>query len=844
MRNKYPSNVVAYYDFHNKSDINIDVSGKNNNIMQSFDIEHYSIINSRDNVIHINNGSSYVDIIALKHIGKNTIEFKEDVNINILLVGGGGGGSYSGGGGGGVIYRENINLTKGLYNFEVGDGGIGDYAERIGTNGKDTIFYKVTENNEKIGYRSLGGGGGGGSSMSVLLGNNGGSGGGSYFAGNITISNAISLEGQGNNGGAINGGGGGAGFKGVDSIQGRGMGGYGRNFSNNFSKEYGDNGWFGGGGNGPDVITRWRYKYGGGGIGNGENGKLNTGGGGGGGSDRFNRNNSTFARIAGDDNFGNEELIRELRKGGNGGSGIILIKINNFIEDKDIIFSELSKEELTYKYLVNDNALHYLKLDNLLDEIKETNNFSISGWFYSQNIIEKQTLLSFSNKNNNNIELILYIENEKLIFLFKNKEDLEDIQFKITTHIITNKWYNFILSFDNNGNNFYLNNKHITNYEIGNSVNNNPIKDIHIDTFNIGCSEYIENGITNYNNRLLNCFLSDIIIFNTSINLELVKYLYEDNYGYDIYLLMGQSNMIGRAPIQSGIDDNYQNIKNKVYQFPFDKNWMDGNDIIEVRNPLDHITTVPGGTDGEINNQTGLWKTFSENIINNSSLRRKILLVPLAKGGTSFSNNNWNKGNEIYNSVVHTINNSYQTHPLNKIVGILWHQGEGDIYNENYLDNLNNMYNSLKEDILGFTDDIKFVLGEIKRIDTLDHVNKSKKFNNNLRKFVNQNNNTFLVKTFDDEKVFDGIHFDTKSLRSIGIKYANYFTEDYNNELLEIESDYYSEDSDIGEWEINNEYVSVSEYLSNVNNNIELINGNIEFLIDDEEDQEDEVDEE
>ena len=40
-------------------------------------------------------------------------------------------------------------------------------------------------------------------------------------------------------------------------------------------------------------------------------------------------------------------------------------------------------------------------------------------------------------------------------------------------------------------------------------------------------------------------------------------------YGFDLWWLIGQSNMIGRSAIRAGIDDDYSAIAGKVYQFGY-----------------------------------------------------------------------------------------------------------------------------------------------------------------------------------------------------------------------------------------------------------------------------------
>ena len=243
---------------------------------------------------------------------------------DVLIVAGGGGGGRrhgAGGGAGGLIFIENYDIkNKNPISLTVGSGGAG----ATGTEEKDKS--KNGGNSSFVNFVAIGGGGGGQWDI-FKNGESGGSGGGSAGA-----SPGTGIENQGHGGGSgytstnpYNwGGGGGAGEPGHDGENhAHGNGGIGLNFSEIFGTNYGENGWFCGGGGGgghngstsehtPSQVTRGLGGLGGGGDGGvpntfnqpGENATPNTGGGGGGAS--------TTSGGSG--------------VGGNGGSGIVLIK--------------------------------------------------------------------------------------------------------------------------------------------------------------------------------------------------------------------------------------------------------------------------------------------------------------------------------------------------------------------------------------------------------------------------------------------------------------------------------------------------------------------------------------
>ena len=229
----------------------------------------------------------------------------------LRIAGGGGGGSHhgGGGGGGGVVYNTN-QILSGQKSIVIGNGGEGGYGtgtteHRYGLNGKNTYF---------SGLNAAIGGGGGSGQGNITSGGSGGSGGGSFAS---TVGGSPTT-GQGYKGGDNVGddgaaGGGGAGGAGSNN-NGRsgGNGGLGINYTSTFGTTYGDSGWFSSGGGGGSSTNGGAGSASQGGGTNGSNtssfitdADSHTGGGGGGSG--WNGNNTA-------------------QLGGNGGSGIVLIK--------------------------------------------------------------------------------------------------------------------------------------------------------------------------------------------------------------------------------------------------------------------------------------------------------------------------------------------------------------------------------------------------------------------------------------------------------------------------------------------------------------------------------------
>jgi len=259
-------------------------------------------------------------------------------NVMMVAGGAGGGGRAQGGGGGagGLVYTEGTSLAQGATKtIVVGNGDSGGYGEVavVGYDGKDTTFTGLTTAD----------GGGGGNSSGGVAGGSGGGGGGSGSGG------AAASGSQGTAGGASSsaiygGGGGGAGAAGSDySGDYAGDGGTGKFFGTgssftDFGDEYGEGGYFAGGGAGGSGAAAGKFGgtpgRGGGGYGGnyygymgiqdeqhgGSQHALPHTGSGGGGSGSVTRDSHPGYNAVGNGGVKGH--------GGRGGSGIVLIQTN------------------------------------------------------------------------------------------------------------------------------------------------------------------------------------------------------------------------------------------------------------------------------------------------------------------------------------------------------------------------------------------------------------------------------------------------------------------------------------------------------------------------------------
>jgi len=169
-----------------------------------------------------------------------------------------------------------------------------------------------------------------------------------------------------------------------------------------------------------------------------------------------------------------------------------------------------------------------------------------------------------------------------------------------------------------------------------------------------------------------------------------------DSDEYDVYLLIGQSNMAGRGYMVP--QDTLQAIKGV---------WLLGKDDIPVpaKNPLNRYSTIRKGINMQM---IGPGTSFAQTMYEYNG--RKILLVVNAKGGSSLDE--WVVGSFFYNEAVRR---TLEACKYGTLKGILWHQGCSDSSEDKmytYLERLSPIVSSLRKD-LSVGEEVPFIAGEL-----------------------------------------------------------------------------------------------------------------------------------
>lgn len=229
----------------------------------------------------------------------------------------------------------------------------------------------------------------------------------------------------------------------------------------------------------------------------------------------------------------------------------------------------------------------------------------------------------------------------------------------------------------------------------------------------------------------------------------------EPNVGYDLYLLIGQSNMAGRGNIET------QDTIIHPHVFMLNK----AGEWVPAKSPLHFDKSVAG---------TGLGLTFGKIVAKKG--KRKVGLVPCAVGGTSISM--WMPG--AFDKVT-------KTHPYDDAVrrtkvalkngqlkGILWHQGEGDASKEKaarYEQRFDSLMLNLQNDLSVDISSIPIVVGELGQF-YCERNSGGKEINLVLKHIAETHKNRALVSSKGLVHKGDSVHFDTTSQRELGKRYA------------------------------------------------------------------------
>ncbi len=217
----------------------------------------------------------------------------------------------------------------------------------------------------------------------------------------------------------------------------------------------------------------------------------------------------------------------------------------------------------------------------------------------------------------------------------------------------------------------------------------------------------------------------------------------------DIFLLMGQSNMAGR-----GLLEDVEAIRDERIRMFLDSGWA------VAEEPLHHDRPTAG---------IGLAMSFARAVLD-ANPGRDIGLVPRAVGSTPLER--WTPGADLYESALAAAREAARDGTLK---AVLWHQGEHDSKSEadasSYSQRFTVMMTTLREQ-LG-APSLPVILGELggylsKRPDFPHY----RTVNAELRKIPDALPHSAFVSAAGLTDKGDDLHYDARSLRTFGERYA------------------------------------------------------------------------
>jgi len=221
---------------------------------------------------------------------------------------------------------------------------------------------------------------------------------------------------------------------------------------------------------------------------------------------------------------------------------------------------------------------------------------------------------------------------------------------------------------------------------------------------------------------------------------------------FDLYILIGQSNMAGRGPITPLIADEHND---HVYMFTKDKQWVIAKHPLHFDKPAS-VGVGPGLTFG-----IAIAKAYPGHNIG---------LIPCAVGGTAIEY--WLPGafdpatkTHPYDDAVERITAAMK---FGSVKGVIWHQGESNSSPEKikgYLDKLADLIKRVRT--VTNNPNLPFVVGELGRYRPV-----YASINAILPQLLPMVPNTALATSENLVHKGDTTHFDGRSAQELGRRYA------------------------------------------------------------------------
>lgn len=226
------------------------------------------------------------------------------------------------------------------------------------------------------------------------------------------------------------------------------------------------------------------------------------------------------------------------------------------------------------------------------------------------------------------------------------------------------------------------------------------------------------------------------------------------------FLMIGQSNMAGRGDFE-----DVAPIRNEDCYMLRMGRWQTMSEPVNVDRDILHILYHSG---------VSLATSFADEVARFTGW--KVGLIPCADGGTKISQ--WLPGSLLFDHAVMTTGLAART---SQLAGIIWHQGESDcrafdaeVYSRDFLTTMTALRKALHAEHL------PLILGELAENSTASYYMQLESlpvFNRNLHRLAAQLPCCGVVNAQGLEMKPDKLHFNSASLRTLGVRYFEKYKE-------------------------------------------------------------------
>lgn len=224
-----------------------------------------------------------------------------------------------------------------------------------------------------------------------------------------------------------------------------------------------------------------------------------------------------------------------------------------------------------------------------------------------------------------------------------------------------------------------------------------------------------------------------------------------------VFLLAGQSNMIGR--------DNFDNGSTHPANVLM---WSDSlQQLVAPTNPLEH--------ENPINGDMGLDITFSQKYLQLNPNCGTLILIPSAKGSTGFNSGSWQQTGLLYGRTFARANTVMALDNTYLFKGILWHQGESDIDDSTaFIGHFDDFIDNIRTDITDAGATTPIIVGGLNEVFVSSRAATTEV--EEVQAHIEDTPNRFTYTAYVSSVGIangDNVHFSAQGYRDFGERYAD-----------------------------------------------------------------------